>query len=99
MSKKTRLNIVYLILSFSLPAVGYYFLWQLIGQDSINRIGYYLWVYSSVEDLLNFLRINVIKAIFQFLMPVFFGFLGLAWRLYFQNRSARKLRLRDDPAG
>jgi len=67
---------IYIFLS---AVILYSLLWHMIAESTLNRIGYMFWIYSSVEDLLNYNRVQMLRVFFRFLMPIIIGFLAVRW--------------------
>ena len=70
---------LFLAACFLGPMSAYRFICSLTARDTLNRIGYYLWLHASPEDLLNWLRMNAITGFYQVLLPILLGLAGLGW--------------------
>jgi len=76
-----------LVACFVVPAGCYYLLWLATAQDTLTRLGYYLWLYASPEDLMNKIRLDRIRVVFfGVLMPGLVGLVGLIWGRHWLRR-------------
>ena len=83
------------IAAFVLPAAAYALVWHWTGPDTLDRIGYAFFVYGSLDETVNAIRINTIGAFFLVMMPVLVGLVGLGWaRVFIRRRSDRPHTLR-----
>ena len=72
-------NLLVLALCFALPAAGYALVWEFTGPDTLLRVGYLLWLRSSTDDLFNASRVKLVGFVFEIVMPMAVGLVGLAW--------------------
>jgi len=74
--------------SFLAPVILYFYLWNLLGDDALARIGYYFWVHemSVNQAFVGFMKMSMIRALLTYMMPCLLGILGIGWMALWTTR-------------
>jgi len=70
------------IAAFAVPVLAYLILWNLLGTHAVTGLGYFLFLrdWPIDERVDGFMRINAVRIMLAYVVPLFAGLAGLGWR-------------------
>ncbi len=78
-----------LLACFVLPCVFARLVYQFTEYHSIHRLGYWLWLSASTEDMINMIRVGMIHKVgLGLVVPLLAGLAGLGWGRRWLRRPA-----------